>query len=114
MRVFHRVTFPGGNNYEQYAAEFELTTEDISGKLLDNCNLLEQMFVFDTIVCYQGLLFQYLKGYIDKKLLDGQSKRLFSMLTPKLEGMVKEILKSGGEKKKETKKSGGNNKKKSG
>jgi hypothetical protein len=93
----HRVSFPGTQNYEQYTAQFELDAEDVSPELLDGCNLLEQMFVFDTLVCYQGLLFQYTKGYIDKKDLDGQTKRLFSTLTDKLRGVVKNILKDGRE-----------------
>lgn len=97
MRVMHRVSFPGTQNYEQYTAQFELDAADVSSELLDGCNLLEQMFVFDTLVCYQGLLFQYTKGYIDKKDLDGQTKRLFSTLTARLQGIVKNILKDGRE-----------------
>lgn len=96
MRVHHKVSFPGAQNYEQYAAEFEITTEDIPPEQLNGCNLLEKMFVFDTLVAYQGILFQYLKGYIDKNLLNDQSKRLFGMLTPKLEQIVKNILKVDG------------------
>jgi len=97
MRVMNRVSFPGSENYEQYTAEFELTSEDVSPELLQDCNLLESMFVFNTLVRYQGLLFQYSHGYIDKKTLDGQTKRLFSTLTAKLQGVVKTILKNGKE-----------------
>jgi hypothetical protein len=93
----HRVSFPGDANYEQYTAEFELFTEDVSPELLNGCSLLEQMFILDTLVCYQGLLFQYTKGYIDKKALDGQTKRIFSTLTPRLQDVVKSILKDGKE-----------------
>ena len=104
MRVMHKVSFPGGRDYEQYAAEFELVAEDVSSGVLDDLNLIEKMFAFDTLVAYQGILFQYLKGYIDKEQLDAQSKRLFGMLSPKLEKAVKEMLTTNGIDKGETKK----------
>lgn len=92
MRILHKVSFPGGNEYEQHSAEFELVAEDVSIVHLDKLNLIERMFAFNTLVSYQGLLFQYLKGYIDKDSLDKQSKRLFGMLNPKLEKVVTKML----------------------
>lgn len=96
MRILHRVSFPGGREYEQYSAEFELVTEDVSSEVLGELNLIEKMFVFDTLVAYQGILFQYLKGYIDKEMLDAQSERLFKMLTPKLDKAVRAMLTENG------------------
>jgi hypothetical protein len=90
------VSFPGGNEYEQYSAEFELVAEDVTTSVLDKLNLIERMFAFNTLVSYQGLLFQYLKGYIDKESLDAQSQRLFGMLNEKLEKVVKELLRTNG------------------
>jgi hypothetical protein len=112
MKVWHKVSFPGGQtDYEQYSASFELETVDVDSKLLSGLNLLETMFAFDTLVAYQGLLFQYLKGFIDKKSLDLQTKRMFGMLTPKIEEAVKAILKNG-DAPKEKKSSGRGTKKK--
>ena len=92
MRVSHKVSFPGGREYEQHSAVFELTSEDIQHDALKDCNLLEMMFVHNTLVVYEGLLFQYVKGYLGKDDLNAQTNRLFGMLTPKLEKVVKEIL----------------------
>lgn len=92
MKVSHKVSFPGAREYEQHSAIFELTSEDIQHDALKECNLLEVMFVHNTLVVYEGLLFQYVKGYLGKDDLNAQTKRLFGMLTPKLEKVVKEIL----------------------
>jgi len=104
MKVIHKVSFPGGREYEQYSATFELEAVDVSPDALSELNLIETLFAFNTLVAYQGVLFQYLKGYIDKEMLDAQSKRLFGMLTPKLEKVVKRMLTENGNSKEPAKK----------
>lgn len=92
MKLSNKVSFPGSHPYEQYTAEFTLEDSDIQKELLGSCNLLEKMFVFNILVSLEGLLFQYAKGFFSKEEYQGQKSRLLSLLTPKLEEVVKSIL----------------------
>jgi len=92
----HRISFPGDQQYEQHTAEFTIDEKDISGDILKTCNLLEKMFALNVLVLYEGLLFQLCEGQIDRKEMEARRKRIFGMLSPKLEGIVTELLKNGG------------------
>ena len=92
MKLSNKVSFPGERPYEQYSAEFTLEDSDIPKELIGSCNLLEKMFLFNVIVSLEGLLFQYAKGYFSKEEYVAQKDRLVSLLSPKLKGMMIQIM----------------------
>jgi len=95
MKISHKVSFPGGKEFEQYTAEFSLEDSDLKAEYVSNCNLLEKMFLFNTLVIYEGVLFQYSKGYFSEEEYKGQKARILSMLNPKLLEIFKGILRNG-------------------
>lgn len=92
MKIMHRVTFPGSREFEQHTAEFTLEDTDIKADLLKDCNLLEKMFLLNAMTIYEGVLFQYSKGYLSEEEYKGQKSRIISMLSPKLVEVFKNIL----------------------
>jgi hypothetical protein len=93
MRLTQRVSFPGGKPYEQYTVEFTIEDTDIPKELVGGCNLLERMFLFNTLVSIEGLLFQYAKGYFSAEDYTAQKDRLISTLSSKLKAVLGELLK---------------------
>ena len=93
MKMTQRVSFPGTRQFEQYTAEFTIEEEDVSPEVFGACNLLEKMFVLNILVSIEGLLFQYAKGFISREEYVDMKKRLYSLLTPKLGGIVDTLLK---------------------
>jgi len=93
MQVSHKVSFAGSQQFEQHSATFTLESADISPALLDGCNLIEQMFVFNTLVVFEGLLFQYTLGYLSKEDFKNMKSRVFGLLNPKLRKIVDLLLK---------------------
>jgi hypothetical protein len=87
-----KVSFPGGRQYEQYTAEFTIEDQDVPKELLGECNLLERMFLFNTLVSIEGLLFQYAKGYISLEEYKAQKDRLISILSDKLKKVLGGLL----------------------
>jgi hypothetical protein len=94
MKISHRVSFPGGREFEQHTAEFTLEDSDMKADVLKDCNLLEKMFLYNTITIYEGVLFQYTKGYFNEEEYKGQKARILSMLNPKLLAIFKDILRT--------------------
>ena len=95
MRLTQKVSFQGSQAFEQYTAEFTLEDTDMNPELFGACNLLEKMFLFNTVVSLEGLLFQFAKGYIGVEDYKAQKSRLVGLLSPKLEGVLKELLTNG-------------------
>lgn len=95
MQVMHRISFPGEQSYEQHTAEFTISETDVRADVLQTCNLLEKMFVFNTLVLFEGLLFQLAEGFIDEEQMKDRKKRVFGLLKPKLKSILKEILSDG-------------------
>lgn len=93
MKVMHRISFPGGRDFEQHEAQFTLEDSDVSPKVLGVCNLAEKMFVFNVLVLFEGLLFQLCEGYIDGAEMKKRRERIFGLLSPKLVKVVKGLLK---------------------
>jgi hypothetical protein len=93
MKLTQTVSFPGGRQFEQYSAEFTIEEQDIPKMLVGDCNLLEKMFLFNTIVSIEGLLFQFAKGYFSAEEYMAQKDRLISTLSSKLKSILGEILK---------------------
>jgi hypothetical protein len=92
MRLTQRTSFPGTHQFEQYTAEFTIEESDVPKELFGDCNLLEKMFVFNILVSIEGLLFQYAKGFISREEYGEMRKRLYSLLSPKLIGIVDSML----------------------
>lgn len=101
MEVRHRISFSGGKEFEQHEGWFILSDADIPPGTLDGCNLMEKMFVFNVLVLFEGLLFQYCEGYIDAADLKKRKERIFGLLSDKLTKVVKSLMKRDGEKKDE-------------
>jgi len=99
MKVSHKISFPGGREFEQHSAEFELSDSDIAPELLAGCNLAEKMFLFNVLVLLEGLLFQLCEGYIDGKEMKARRERIFGLLSDKLKGIVRSVLKNNKEEK---------------
>lgn len=93
MKIGHKVSFPGGRDFEQHTAYFEITDEDIAKEAVGSLNLIEKMFVFNTVVLYEGILFQHTKGYITAEEFKAQKERIFGMLNEKLMASFKAMLK---------------------
>ena len=93
MKLMQRVSFPGGQPYEQYSAEFTIEDQDVPKAVVGDCNLLEKMFLFNTLVSIEGLLFQHAKGYISTESYKAQKDRLLSTLSDKLKKVLGELLK---------------------
>lgn len=96
MEVRHRISFSGGKEYEQHEGWFILSEADIPSGALNGCNLMEKMFVFNVLVLFEGLLFQYCEGYIDATELKKRKERIFGLLSDKLTTVVKNLMKSSG------------------
>ena len=96
MEVRHRISFSGGKEYEQHEGWFILGDADIPSGALDGCNLMEKMVVFNVLVLFEGLLFQYCEGYIDKDDMKKRKDRIFGLLSDKLTEVVKNLMKSSG------------------
>lgn len=101
MKVTHKISFPGGREFEQHSAEFELADSDVSPEILAGCNLAEKMFVFNVLVLFEGLLFQLCEGYIDGKEMKARRERIFGLLSDKLKKIVRSVLKNNKEEKDE-------------
>jgi len=99
MKVMHRISFPGGREFEQHEAQFTLEDSDIAPELLIGCNLAEKMFLFNVLVLFEGLLFQLCEGYIDGKEMKARKNRIFGLLNDKLKGIVRSVLKNNKEEK---------------
>jgi len=96
MEVRHRISFSGGKEYEQHEGWFILSEADIPSGALNGCNLMEKMFVFNVLVLFEGLLFQYCEGYIDAAELKKRKERIFGLLSDKLTTVVKNLMRSSG------------------
>lgn len=93
MQVTHKISFQGGKDFEQHTAEFTISDSDIrAGEAVDSCNLLERMFIFNTLVLFEGLLFQFSEGYLSREDLEKRRKRIFGLLNSKLQDVVKTLL----------------------
>jgi len=103
MKVTHKVSFPGLQEFEQHTGYFEIDAQDVSAEILGKCNLLEKMFALNVLVLYEGLLFQLCEGFINKEEMGARRKRIFGLLSPKVEQIVKEVLKNGGTTERDTK-----------
>lgn len=101
MKVTHKISFPGEREFEQHSAEFELADSDIAPEVLVGCNLAEKMFLFNVLVLFEGLLFQLCEGYIDGKEYKARKNRIFGLLSDKLKGIIRSILKNNEEEKDE-------------
>lgn len=103
MEVMHRISFPGEQSYEQHTAEFTISETDVKADVLKECNLLEKMFIFNTLVLFEGLLFQLAENFIDEKEMKKRKARIFGLLNPKLKDIIKEILSDGSDRNKDAK-----------
>lgn len=92
MKVSNKVSLPGVKEYEQHTAYFEITEEDVKEGVLGGCTLLEKLVLFNTIVLYQSILYQYAIGYLKKEGLKKEKELILSSISPKLREKLKEVL----------------------
>jgi len=94
MQVRHKISFQGMKDFEQHTAEFTIEECDAPAEVMEGCSLIEKMFIFNTLVLFEGLLFQYCEGYIEREDMEKRRKRIFGLLSPKLEKIVGNLMKS--------------------
>jgi len=92
MKVSNKVSLPGQREFEQHTAYFELDESDVSEKVWEGCTLLDKMLLMNTLVVYQGLLYQYAIGFITKETKQKETKAIFGVLSKELRSKVKEAL----------------------
>ena len=81
MEVTHRISFQIGREFEQHTAEFKLGPMDVNADAFGSLNLLEKMFVLNSLVLLEGLLFQLSEGYIGEDVYKSRKERILSLLS---------------------------------
>jgi hypothetical protein len=95
MKVSHRISFPGGKEFEQHECIFDLDGSDVEGVAVDKLNSLQKIQLLNTLVVINGLLYQRGEGYIGKEDYDARKKRILSLLAPQVQEAFLEVLNSG-------------------
>lgn len=96
MITTHKISFQGGKPFEQHSAEFTLEGSDFDGadSVFSSLNILEKMFLMNTFVIIEGLLFQFSDGYISSEEYKSRLERQKSLLSPKLLEAFSKIVKN--------------------
>jgi len=94
MEVTHKISFQIGKEFEQHSAEFKLGPLDVNAEAFGSLNLLEKMFVLNSLVLLEGLLFQLSEGYIDEIAYKARKERIMSLLNERTTKAFKDALKA--------------------
>lgn len=92
MEVTHRISFQIGKEFEQHTAEFKLGPMDVNADAFGSLNLLEKMFVLNSLVLLEGLLFQLSEGYIGDADYKARKDRILSLLNDNAKKAFKDVL----------------------
>ena len=92
MEVTHKISFQVGREFEQHTAEFRLGPLDVNADAFGGLNLLEKMFVLNSLVLIEGLLFQLSEGYIDEPSFKARKSRIISLLNEKSAKALRDSL----------------------
>lgn len=95
MKVSHRISFPGGKEFEQHECVFEIDLLDLDVGVTDKMNPLQIGQLMYSLVVINGLLYQRAEGYIDKEEYNLRKERVFSLLTDEMKEKLMEALKIG-------------------
>ena len=95
MKLSHRISFPGGKEFEQHECVFEISSEELSCEVFDALNPLQKFQVMNALVVINGLLYQRGEGYIDEKDYSDRKGRVISQLAEPGKNVFTEILKNG-------------------
>ena len=98
MKLSHRISFPGGREFEQHECIFELDSEELAGQSssFDYLNTLQKFQLMNTLLLINGLLFQRAEGYIGKDDYTDRKKRAISLLAAPIKKVLEEVLQFNG------------------
>jgi len=93
MKISHRISFPGGKDFEQHECIFEMDSNELSQvKSVASLNVLQVFQLLNTLVVINGLLYQRGEGYIDKSEYESRKERIMSLMSENVKVALMEVL----------------------
>lgn len=97
MKLVHRISFPGGKEFEQHESIFEIESKELEGVVFfKKLNVLQRFQVMQTLLVINGLLFQRAEGYIGKEDYIARKERIISQLADPVKDAFLEVLRNDG------------------